>query len=95
MHPLYLEGKRRRNARLYLLTLSGEYHNRDEFRHIAAGGQKCETHYGIGDSHGIAENGHHPRHQIGRNRYPYDTHDERYRVPVLPSFVPAVRYGKV
>lgn len=78
---------------MQLLTLPGEYYDGDELRHVTAGSQKCKTHYGIRDSHGVTEDGHHPRYQVGSNRDPYDTHDERYRVPVLPPFVPAVRYG--
>lgn len=73
--------------------MSREYHDGDEFRHIATSSLERDAHYGIRDPDGVAEDGSHPRRQVGRYRDPYHAHDERYRIPISPSFIPAVWHG--
>lgn len=75
------------------LTLFGEYHNRDKFRHITTGGLERNTHYRIRDPDGVAEYSCHPRCQVGRYCDPYHTHNERYQIPVSPSFISTIRYS--
>jgi len=75
------------------LTLSGKYYDRNEFWHVATGGLERDAHHGIWDPDGVADDGRHPRRQVGGYRDPYNAHDERYQIPVFPSFISAVRYG--